>query len=335
VSWVKLDDALFSHPKVLRAGNEATGAWVRMLTYCAAYLTDGVIDADTALSLAGRPKVIDRLVTARLLDRDGDTLRVHDYLAHNPSRVQVLADRAAKTERQSRWRAKLESDRATSENTGKTVRVDASTRASHDASTGASRDGGGDAAPLPLPLPLPLPSHSRPEEERRSASHSTGARERAPASAREGLFEEPPKAPAKPAKARAAATPLPDPVPAAGTPARRLYDAIVTDRVLGPITRGPGDLAERLSQADVYPGIDVLAEVKRAGAWAAGKPAGHWVDGRKALLGWLARTAERVAATPKPAPSVTAGWVRAKEAWEYGDGDGTEIDFSAPTGGRP
>lgn len=331
MSWVKLDDALFSHPKVLRAGNEATGAWVRMLTYCAAYLTDGVIDADTALSLAGRQKIIDRLVTARLLDRDGDVLRVHDYLAHNPSRVQVLADRAAKTERQSRWRAKLESDRATSENTGKTVRVDASTRASHDASTGASRDGGGDAAPLPLPLP----SHSRPEEERRSASHSTGARGRAPASAREGLVEDAPKAPAGARKARAAATPLPDPVPADGTPARRLYDAIVNDRVLGPITRGPGDLAERLSQADVYPGIDVLAEVKRAGAWAAGKPAGHWIDGRKALLGWLARTAERVAATPKPAPSVTAGWVRAKEAWEYGDGDGTEIDFSAPTGGRP
>ena len=119
MSWVRLDDALFSHPKVLRAGNEALGAWVRMLTYCAAYLTDGVIDAETALSLAGRQKVIDKLVTARLLDRDGDTLRVHDYLAHNPSRAQVLADRAAKTERQSRWRAKLESDRATPENTGK------------------------------------------------------------------------------------------------------------------------------------------------------------------------------------------------------------------------
>ena len=76
MSWVKLDDALFSHPKVLRAGNEATGAWIRMLAYCAAYLTDGVIDADTALSLAGRQKVIDRLVTARLLDRDGLALFV-------------------------------------------------------------------------------------------------------------------------------------------------------------------------------------------------------------------------------------------------------------------
>ena len=333
MSWVKLDDALFSHPKVLRAGNEATGAWVRILTYCAAYLTDGVIDADTALSLAGRQKIIDRLVTARLLDRDGDVLRVHDYLAHNPSRVQVLADRAAKTERQSRWRAKLESDRATSENTGKTVRVDASTRASHDASTGASRDGGGDAAPLPLPLPLPLPSHSRPEEEeRRSASHSTGARERAPASAREGLVEDAPKAPAKPAKARAAATPPPDPVPATGTPARRLYDAITQDRVLGPITRGPGDLAERLSQADAYPGVDVLAEVRRAAAWGAGQRAGHWSDGRKALLGWLQRAADRVAATPKAAPSVTKGPVPSCSREDYPWHE-AEIDWFAPTNG--
>jgi len=299
VSWVRLDDALFSHPKVLRAGNEALGAWVRMLTYCAAYLTDGVIDAETALSLAGRQKVIDKLVTARLLDRDGDVLRVHDYLAHNPSRAQVLADRAAKTERQSRWRAKLESDRATPENTGKTVRVDASTRASTDASTRASRDGGGDAAPLPLPLP----SHSRPEEEKRDASRLTGERASAPAQAREGSPVQPPSAPAKPAKPRQAATPLPDPVPPAGSPARRLYDAITGDRVLGPITGGPGDLAERLCAEGAYPGVDVLAEIRKAGAWAAGQPAGHWKDGRKAILGWLARAEQRAASTPKPSPA--------------------------------
>ena len=327
MSWVRLDDALFSHPKVLRAGNEALGAWVRMLTYCAAYLTDGVIDAETALSLAGRQKVIDKLVTARLLDRDGDVLRVHDYLAHNPSRAQVLADRAAKTERQSRWRAKLEADRATPENTGKTVRVDASTRASTNASTGASRDGGGDAAPLPLPLPSH--SHSRPEEEKRDASRLTGERASAPAHTREGSPVQPPSAPAKPAKPRPATTPLPDPVPAAGSPARRLYDAITGDRVLGPITGGPGDLAERLCAEGAYPGVDVLAEVRKAGAWAAGQPAGHWRDGRKAILGWLARAEQRAASTPKPSPA-KAGWVSAKSHADYAYGD-DDIDFSAPT----
>ena len=316
MSWVRLDDMLHAHPKVLRAGNEALGAWVRMLTYCAAYLTDGVIDGDTALALAGRQKVLDKLVSARLLDREGDTLRVHDYLAHNPSRAQVLADRAAKTERQSRWRAKLDADRANPENTGKTVRVDASTRASTNASTNASRDGGGDAAPLPLPLP----SHSRPEEEKRSATHSTGERASAPAHARESdPSVKAPSAPAKPAKARGAATPPTDPVPAAGTAARRLYDAITTDRVLGPITGGPGDLSERLVAEGAYPGVDVLAEVRRAGAWAAGKPAGHWRDGRKAILGWLARAQERAASTPKPAPAKAppSPFLRAKGPDEY------------------
>lgn len=169
-------------------------------------------------------------------------------------------------------------------------------------------------------------------EEKREKSACASASAHAPASAREGLLEEPPKAPARAAKARAAATPLPDPVPAAGTPARRLYDAITQDRVLGPITRGPGDLAERLSQVDAYPGIDVLAEVRRAGAWVAGKPAGHWSDGRKALLGWLARTAERAAATPKAAPSVTKGPVPSCSREDYPWHE-AEIDWFAPTNG--
>jgi hypothetical protein len=95
--------------------------------------------------------------------------------------------------------------------------------------------------------------------------------------------------------------------------------------VLGPITGGPGDLAERLCAEGAYPGVDVLAEVRKAGAWAAGKPSGHWKDGRKAILGWLARAQERVSSTPKPAPA-KAAWVPA--ATDYGSDD---IDWYADT----
>lgn len=324
MSWARLDDGWWSHPKVLRAGNAAAGAYARMLSYCAQHLTDGRLDRTTALSIAGRDRVLAVLIEVTLLDEvDAETVAIHGYLERNPSRAEVERERAANRERQRRFAENSHAKRA----------ANAVSNASPNAVSNSVSNGVTNDAPS-----HPIPSRPSPnprEEPRELASLATGARGRAPASAREGLVEDAPKAPAGARKARAAATPLPDPVPADGTPARRLYDAIVNDRVLGPITRAPGDLAERLSQADVYPGIDVLAEVKRAGAWAAGKPAGHWVDGRKALLGWLSRTAERVAATPKPAPSVTAGWVRAKEAWEYGDGDGTEIDFSAPTGGRP
>lgn len=326
MSWAKVDDRLHAHIKAVRAG-DAMALWVLALSWCVAYLTDGELPEEQPTRLIGRrgPRMAAKLVEVKLWVKTDFGYRFHDWFEYQPARAEVEVKRTEAKTRMQRIRGLATDVRANTTRTDREVRENES-RSSQDVR---------DSRPVPVPS-CPSPDQTEKEEER-SASHSTGASAsaHAPASAREGLFEEPPKAPAKPAKARAAATPLPDPVPAAGTPARRLYDAIVTDRVLGPITRGPGDLAERLSQADVYPGIDVLAEVKRAGAWAAGKPAGHWVDGRKALLGWLARTAERVAATPKPAPSVTAGWVRAKEAWEYGDGDGTEIDFSAPTGGRP
>lgn len=158
MTFVLLDDASWSHPKALRAGNEAWGAFTRMLAYCSTHLTDGIIDSEVALSIAVRPRVIDKLVTVGLLERVGDTFRVHDYLEHNPSRSEVEAKRKAKTERQNRWRAKGESSEAARENTGKSARVDASTAPSTRRSTDASTDASKDAAPS-----HPIPSHPREE----------------------------------------------------------------------------------------------------------------------------------------------------------------------------
>lgn len=103
-----------------------------------------------------------------------------------------------------------------------------------------------------------------------------------------------------------------DPVPAPGTAARRVYDAIVGDRVLQPITAGPGDLAERLCAPGAYPGVDVLAAVRAAGTYAAGKPAGSYADGRRYLCNWLGREAERARLSPKPvapAPARVVGTI--------------------------
>jgi hypothetical protein len=321
VSWARLDDGWWSHPKVLRAGNAAAGAYARMLSYCAQHLTDGRLDRTTALSIAGRDRVLAVLIEVTLLDEiDAETVAIHGYLERNPSRAEVERERAANRERQRRFAENSHAKRA----------ANAVSNASPNAVSNSVSNGVTNDAPS-----HPIPSRPSPnprEEPRELATLATGARGRAPASAREGLFEEPPKAPAGARKARAAATPIPDPVPADGTPARRLYDAIVTDRVLGPITRGPGDLSERLSQADAYPGVDVLAEVRRAAAWGAGQRAGHWSDGRKALLGWLQRAADRVASTPKAAPSVTKGPVASCSREDYPWHE-AEIDWFAPTNG--
>ncbi|HEX4933641.1 MAG TPA: hypothetical protein VFV33_10715 [Gemmatimonadaceae bacterium] len=100
--------------------------------------------------------------------------------------------------------------------------------------------------------------------------------------------------------------------------ARAVYDALTTDPVLGPIVAGPGDAATRWSDPSTYPGVDVAAEVRRAGEYASTKP-GRYTDGRAFVRGWLQRKADEVARAPKAAP------VRVEPAEEYDGGWGAAM----------
>lgn len=279
--WSKFDDAFWSHPKTLRAGNEAVGAFVRLVCYCSQHLTDGAIDGDTALSIALRPKVLEKLVAVGLLEQDGGSFRVRGYLEHHPSRAQVEAQREAKTHRQNRWRSSASRVQEPASNAGKVTHVDASTAPSRDASTSPSRDGVRDDAPS-----HPIPSHPIPREELTSF---VLAREAHPPKA------EPVKS--KPSKTKPAQLVV-DVPPAEGTTARRVYDAIITDPVLSSLVR-PGDFASRVCADGAYPGVDVLAEVRRAGAWAAGKGRSPWRDVRAALTVWLRRASQEAQQSPQ------------------------------------
>ena len=101
--WAKLDDGLYDHPKVLEAGNEATGAYCRGLSYCGKHLTDGFIPEGAARILSDRSE-IDKLIEVGLWERAEGGYQVHDYLDYNPSREKVEAERADNAERQRRWR---------------------------------------------------------------------------------------------------------------------------------------------------------------------------------------------------------------------------------------
>ena len=61
MSWFKLDDTFGAHPKVIHAGNAATGLWVRCATYSAQYLLDGHIPYDVARRY-GKPSEIQTLL---------------------------------------------------------------------------------------------------------------------------------------------------------------------------------------------------------------------------------------------------------------------------------
>ena len=89
--WFRLDDSFHSHPKVIAAGNEAVGLYVRCGTYAAQHLTDGFIAEHVAL-LYGSRELTDALVRTKLWRRARGGWLMPDYLDYNPGREAVDAN---------------------------------------------------------------------------------------------------------------------------------------------------------------------------------------------------------------------------------------------------
>ena len=103
MTWVKLDDGFYDHPKVIAAGDEAIGLYCRALTYCGRYLTDGRLPAQVASRLGSR-KSIKRLLNVGLWVEVEDGYEVPGFLDYNPSRELVAGKRTKTAERVRRWR---------------------------------------------------------------------------------------------------------------------------------------------------------------------------------------------------------------------------------------
>ena len=97
MSWFRVDDKAAFHRKVLKAGNEAFGAFCRAGAMSSGEGTDGRLTVETCEAIAPK-KVWDKLVAAGLAERiEGSTdLQMHDYLQWNPSAAEVDEAREAK-----------------------------------------------------------------------------------------------------------------------------------------------------------------------------------------------------------------------------------------------
>lgn len=94
MTWTKLDDRYWMHPKIVMAGNEGAGIFSRLLSYCGCYETDGKVPAQVALSIAGKPRALDHVVTVGLIQHlpSGDYY-VRDYADYNFLRDELDAKR--------------------------------------------------------------------------------------------------------------------------------------------------------------------------------------------------------------------------------------------------
>lgn len=283
MTWAKFCDGFLDHPKVLRAGEDAANLFMRGCIWCNKHLTDGAIPREALRALTNRrdaTALAGKLVAVRLWEETADGWQVHDWSDHNPTRDAVEGKRDKTREKVAAWRANR-----------------AKTAVSDQCNHGCNRV----TCEVCNPTCNPAPDPTRPDPiERPTVSHAL-AREAPPGDPPSGVGEVASKSTPKAKGPKPKPAPPSDPVPAAGSLARKIYDALVGDRVLAPIVAGPGDFAERIAVADAYPGVNVLAEVLRAGEWAATKPAGHYRDGRAYLRNWLDRCAQKVAGTPRPA----------------------------------
>ena len=111
MTWFKVDDGMWRHPKVLRCSSLALGVWVRVGAYCADQLTDGLVSMETVYTVCPESKTtVDRAVAELVRRRlwevvdDPDGRQFHDWADHQPTKAEVLARREMEREKKRKQR---------------------------------------------------------------------------------------------------------------------------------------------------------------------------------------------------------------------------------------
>lgn len=117
MTWVKLDDAFFRNPKVTGVQPLARLLYMAGLCHCADTLSDGeIFQRDLPvlyLHSGASAKHVGQLVDAALWIRHVDSYWIPDFLAYNPSKEKVLAEREGARRRKESQRDRQRDSRRT------------------------------------------------------------------------------------------------------------------------------------------------------------------------------------------------------------------------------
>lgn len=106
MTWFKVDDGFWSHPKTVGLTHQAVALWVRSGSYCGQHLTDGVVPRRILPMLQGSESDANELIDAGLWLDHIDGYVFHDWLKYQPTRTKVEGERAKTAERVAAWRDK-------------------------------------------------------------------------------------------------------------------------------------------------------------------------------------------------------------------------------------
>lgn len=104
MAWVRIDDAVMDHPKVLLLSAEQFRLWIRGLCYCQKHLTDGFIPGVAMKPMFAKTGDVKRLCAVGLWQAVTEGFQVHDFLDWNDSRDMTTHRKRLAKDRQQAWR---------------------------------------------------------------------------------------------------------------------------------------------------------------------------------------------------------------------------------------
>ena len=116
MTWFKVDDGFWSHPKTLALSPNAVALWVRAGSYCGKHLTDGYIAASILPMLQGSSDDASELIDAGLWKSAKKGYAFHDWNQYQDTKEAVEKRREAWKERQRRHRTSDEKTSPSSSN---------------------------------------------------------------------------------------------------------------------------------------------------------------------------------------------------------------------------
>lgn len=114
MTWFKVDDGFWSHPKSAPLSNDAVALWVRAGAYCCQHLTDGFVKA-SVLRMLGERESADELVDSGLWRDVTGGWRFHDWDEYQETSETVKKRREDARDRQRKAREARESKRRMSQ----------------------------------------------------------------------------------------------------------------------------------------------------------------------------------------------------------------------------
>lgn len=129
MTWFRVDDGFYDHPKIAHLNMAARGLWVTCGSYCGKHLTDGHIARNQIRRLGGTPAQIRNLIESGVwfeCDLHPNCVAFHDWIEQQPTRESIINRRAddAKRKHEAREAKRAEQQRQRNVRTG--LRTDTS-----------------------------------------------------------------------------------------------------------------------------------------------------------------------------------------------------------------